>query len=87
LTDIFAIQNEIAETVASKLSASLSPQEQKNIAERPTTNLQAYDLYLQAKQLVANWRFAGEGANDLPKAIKLLEEAIQNDPKFALAYC
>jgi TolB-like protein/Flp pilus assembly protein TadD len=87
LTDIFAIQSEIAEAVASKLSTRLSPEEQKNIAERPTTDLEAYDLYLQAKVLVANWRFVAQGANDLPKAVKLLEEATQKDPKFTLAYC
>lgn len=87
LTDIFAIQSEIAAAVASKLSARLSPEEQKDIAERPTTNVEAYDLYLQAKELVANWRFVAEGANDLPKAVKLLEQATQKDPKFTLAYC
>jgi serine/threonine protein kinase/tetratricopeptide (TPR) repeat protein len=87
LTDIFAIQSEIAGAVASKLSARLSPQEQKNIAERPTTNLEAYDLYLQAKELVPNWRFVAQGADDLRKAVTLLEEATQKDPKFTLAYC
>jgi len=87
LTDIFAIQSEIAQAVASKLSASLSPQEQRNIAERPTTNLEAYDLYLRAKELVANWRFVAQGADDLRKAVKFLEEATQKDPKFTLAYC
>ena len=87
LTDIFAIQSEIAEAVASKLSTRISPEEQKNIAERPTTNVEAYDLFLQAKALVVNWRFVAQGANDLPKAVKLLEEATQKDPKFALAYC
>ena len=68
LTDIFAIQSEIAETVASKLSARLSPEEQKNIGQRPTTNLEAYDLYLQAKELVANWEFVAQGADDLRNA-------------------
>jgi serine/threonine protein kinase/tetratricopeptide (TPR) repeat protein len=87
LTDIFAIQSEIAEAVASKLSARLSPQEQKNIAERPTTNLEAYDLYLKAKELVANWRFVAQGADDLRKAVTFLEGATQKDPKFTLAYC
>jgi eukaryotic-like serine/threonine-protein kinase len=52
LTDIFAIQIEVAQTVASRLSAQLSPQEEKDIAEKPTDNLEAYDLYLQAKQLL-----------------------------------
>jgi serine/threonine protein kinase/Flp pilus assembly protein TadD len=87
LTDIFAIQSEIAQAVASRLSASLSPQEQRNIAERPTTNLEAYDLYLRAKELVANWRFVAQGADDLRKAVTLLEEATRKDPKFTLAYC
>lgn len=86
LTDIFAIQSEIALAVASKLTARLSPEEQKDIGERPTTDLEAYDLYLQAKELVTNWRFAAR-SDDLPKAIKLLDEAIGKDPKFTLAYC
>ena len=86
LTDIFAIQSEIAETVASKLSTRLSPEEQKNIGQRPTTNLEAYDLYLQGKELVLNWVFVYK-PDDLPKGIKLLDEAIEKDPKFTLAYC
>jgi serine/threonine protein kinase/Flp pilus assembly protein TadD len=86
LTDIFAIQSEIAQTVALKLDARLNPQEQKNIGQRPTTNLEAYDLYLQAKELVFNFRFVGQ-PDDIRKAVKLLEEATQKDPKFTLAYC
>jgi serine/threonine protein kinase/Flp pilus assembly protein TadD len=86
LTDIFAIQSEIAEGVASKLSARLSPEEQKNIGRTPTTNLEAYDLYLRAKELVLNWGFLDKPDN-LPKAITLLEEATRKDPKFTLAYC
>jgi serine/threonine protein kinase len=86
LTDIFAIQSEIAQTVASKLSARLSPEERKNIGQGPTTNLEAYDLYLQAKDLVSNWGFLDKPDN-LPKAIKSLKEATRKDPKFTLAYC
>jgi serine/threonine protein kinase len=93
LTDIFAIQSEIAQAVASKLSARLSPEEQKNIAGRPTTNLEAYDLYLQAKPLVSNPNFTTGVLNDqeltirYQKATKLLEEAVKKDPTFVLAYC
>ena len=47
LTDIFAIQSEIAQTVASKLSARLAPEEQKAIEEEATGDLEAYDLYLR----------------------------------------
>ena len=53
LTNIFAIQSEIAQTVASKLSAKLSPKERKDIEDPPTNNLEAYDLYLQNKQLIS----------------------------------
>src|SRR5262249_30504810 len=53
LTDIFSIQSEIAQIVASKLRARLSPEEYKGIEEAPTNNFEAYDLYLRAKQIVA----------------------------------
>jgi TolB-like protein len=49
MTDIFAIQSEIAQTVASKLSARMSPKEKEGIQEKPTENLEAYDLYLKRK--------------------------------------
>jgi TolB-like protein/tetratricopeptide (TPR) repeat protein len=87
LTDIFAIQSEIAQTVASMLSARLSPEEQKSVGERPTTNLEAYDLYLQGKELVMEPIGFRPQNNDAAKAIKLLEGAVRKDPKFALAYC
>lgn len=91
LTNIFAIQSEIAQAVASRLSARLSPEEQKSIAGRPTTNLEAYDLYLQAKSLVSdpntNVSNNQEMAIGYQKATKLLEEAVRKDPTFVLAYC
>ena len=52
LTHIFSVQSEIAQAVASKLSAQLSPEERKDIEDKPTNNLEAYDLYLQGKQLL-----------------------------------
>ena len=52
LTDIFAIQSEVAQTIATKLAATLSPEEKRNIEKRPTENLAAYDLYLRAQQLI-----------------------------------
>ena len=86
LTDIFAIQGEIAQKVAWRLSAQLSPEEREGIEERPTNNLEAYDLYLQAKQLL-NTIPEDSGEKAYSKAISLLEEATQRDPQFALAYC
>jgi serine/threonine protein kinase/Flp pilus assembly protein TadD len=89
LTDIFAIQSEIAQKVASKLSARLSAEEEKGIEEKPTSNLEAYDLYLQAKQLLqANYYILPSSEKEIySKIVDLLEEATQNDGKFALAYC
>jgi serine/threonine protein kinase len=89
LTDIFAIQSEIAQKVASRLSAQLSPEESRDIEEKPTDNLEAYDLYLQAKQLMdaSYWVLPGSAKEIGSKIVSLLEEAIQKDGKFALAYC
>jgi TolB-like protein len=86
LTDIFAIQSEIAQTVADRLRAKLSPAEKKIIEERPTEDLVAYDLYLQAKGM--NVFFAsGDQREALLKQVSLLSEATRRDPGFALAYC
>lgn len=45
LTDIFTIQSEVAQTIADRLTAALSPEERKSIDAKPTSNLTAYDLY------------------------------------------
>ena len=89
LTDIFAIQSEIAQKVASRLSAQLSPEERENIEEKPTSNLEAYDLYFQAKELLinANLSYLKDPRETLLNAIGFLEEATRKDPKCAPAYC
>ncbi len=89
LTDIFAIQNEVAQTIASKLAATLSPGEKNQIESRPTGNLEAYDLYLRATNLITEAQvliFVGNTEKPLRDAIKFLEQAVQLDPNFALAY-
>jgi TolB-like protein/Tfp pilus assembly protein PilF len=90
LTDIFAIQSEIAQTIARKLTATLSPDEKNRIEAKPTDNLAAYDLYLRANEIQLG--FAGSGIlgnveKPLSEAITLLEEAVRLDPNFTLAYC
>jgi serine/threonine protein kinase/Tfp pilus assembly protein PilF len=91
LTDIFAIQSEIAQTIAGKLTATLSPDEKKRIEAKPTENLEAYDLYLQAQELIVNSRLStaiGAGLEGpMRDAVGLLEHAVQLDPNFTLAYC
>jgi serine/threonine protein kinase/tetratricopeptide (TPR) repeat protein len=91
LTDIFAIQSEIAQTIAGKLTATLSPNERKRIEAKPTDNLEAYDLYLHALELIINSRLStavGAGPEGpMRAAVVFLERAVQIDPKFTLAYC
>jgi serine/threonine protein kinase/tetratricopeptide (TPR) repeat protein len=86
LTDIFGIQSEVAQIVASRLSARLSPEEKKRIEAKPTENLEAYDLYLRAKALLASARVSWTEIL-LREAINFLEQALRLDPKFTLAYC
>src|SRR5262245_34818685 len=88
LADVFAIQSEIAQKIADQLQAKLSPGEKSAMSERPTSNIAAYDLYLQAKELIY------EGYVNPPrlrenylKAVQLLDQAIARDPTFVLAYC
>jgi TolB-like protein/Flp pilus assembly protein TadD len=90
LTDIFTIQGEVAQTIAQKLTATLSAEEKKNIEAKVTDSLDAYDLYLQAKKLIANATaslFIGNFEKTLADAITLLDRAVRLDPKFARAYC
>jgi serine/threonine protein kinase len=72
LTDIFGIQSEIAAAVAAKLSAQLSPEEREDIVQRPTEDLEAYDLYLQAKNSIAQFAFTLDQStgNRLLSAVK-----------------
>ena len=90
LTDIFAIQSEVAQTIAKRLTATLSPEEKKWIEAKATDNLQAYDLYLRAKELVLSTRTTGVVGNvvePLRQAILLFDRAVSLDPNFTLAYC
>jgi len=90
LTDIFAIQSEVAQTIATKLAATLSPEEKRNIEKKPTENLEAYELYVRAKELLISVGLAATFADvhkPLAVAVSLLEQAVQLDPKFTLAYC
>ena len=90
MTDIFAIQSEVAQAIAGKLTATLSPEEKRYIEKKPTENLEAYDLYLRAKELIVSVRVSMNLKNvekPLVEAIGLLEQAVRLDPKFTLAYC
>jgi len=87
LTDVFAIQSEIAKAIADQLQAKLSPDEKKAIERPPTTDLAAFDLYSQAKSLLMTTSFRATGNADVRKAVQLLEEAVKRDSFFFDAYC
>jgi TolB-like protein len=83
LTDIFAIQSEIAQTIASKLTATLSLSEQKLIEQKPTENLAAYDLYLKAKALITKTELSWHAVRVVPEGLpgNLLPGMLaRNDP-------
>src|SRR5256884_9764599 len=87
LADVFAIQSEIAKTIAEQLQAKLSPREEDAIEQPPTTDLAAFDLYSRAKSLLLKAAFSATYEPDVRKAIELLDEAVKDDPSFFDAYC
>src|SRR5438045_7350980 len=85
LADVFAIQSEIAKKIADQLQAKISLSEKAAIKKAPTTDLQAYHLYLRAQALFAETTDAVHEREKLPQAAKLLDEAIARDPNFLQA--
>jgi TolB-like protein len=79
--NLFAIQSEISEEIAKALQATLSPQEQQRLNERPTENLAAYNAYLRGRQLMAR-----RNSRDIDKAAEEFQRAVELDPDFALAW-
>jgi tetratricopeptide (TPR) repeat protein len=78
LEDVFAIQEEIARSIAQALRITLTPQEEKTIARKPTENPQAYDFYLRGRSYTRR--------ENSDYALQMFEQAIQLDPNFALAH-
>ena len=87
LADVFAIQSEIAKTIADQLQAKLSPSEKSAIERPPTNDLAAFDLYTRAKNLLLTAAERRSGKADLLQAIDLLNQAVARDPSFSEAYC
>ena len=87
LADVFAIQSEIAKTIADQLQAKISPSEKAAIEKAPTTDLAAFDLYERAKALWADVTDPLHAREKLPQAAQLLDEAVARDPQFLLAWC
>jgi len=87
LADVFAIQSEIAKTIADQLQAKISPNEKAAIEKAPTADLAAFDLYERAKDLWADVTDPVHAEEKLPQAAQLLDEVVARDPQFLLAWC
>jgi non-specific serine/threonine protein kinase len=81
LKDVFEVQDEIARSITQALRITLSPQEEKAIARKPTENTQAYDFYLRGRSFARRVT-----RSDLEFAMQMFERAIELDARFALAY-
>jgi tetratricopeptide (TPR) repeat protein len=81
LTDIFAVESEIAKTIADTLQAKLSGREAATLGARPTENSAAHELYLKGRFF---WN--KRAATDLEKALTYFQQAAKEDPNYALAW-
>jgi TolB-like protein/Tfp pilus assembly protein PilF len=81
LTDIYAVESDIAKTIADQLQAKLTGSEKTAIAKEPTANTEAYELYHKGRSL---WE--KRSGDNIPKAIAFYKQAIERDPNYALAY-
>jgi len=81
LTDIFAVESDIAKTIADTLQAKLTGSEKQMMAAQPTTDTTANEFYQKGRSL---WE--RRSGDNIPKAIEFYEQAIARDPNYALAY-
>jgi adenylate cyclase len=81
LTDIFAIQDDIAHAIVEQLKVRLLPQEEKSIAQAPTNNVEAYTYYLRGRQF-----FHRHTRSYYLLARRMFTKAVELDPKYARAY-
>jgi TolB-like protein/Tfp pilus assembly protein PilF len=81
ITDVFAVESEVAKTIAEKLAAKLTGKEQQAISSRPTDNPAAHELYLKGRFF---WN--KRTGDDLKRAAEYFSQATVADPNYALAY-
>ena len=81
IDNLFAIQSEITETIASQLATTISPEEKRRINRQPTDSLEAFDAYIKGKHRLTRGSFEA-----LRDAEKLFRRAIEIDPDYALAH-
>jgi TolB-like protein/Tfp pilus assembly protein PilF len=80
LTDIFAIQTDVAERIAAALETTLTTDERERLERVPTGDLEAYDLYLRGRYF---WSQRGEG---IRRGLQYFQQALERDPNYARAH-
>lgn len=85
MEDIFSVLAEVTTSIAQKLKATISPEVLKNIEYEPTTDLTAYDYYLQGKEYYNNYMLSSR-QEDFNNADRLFQNALDLDSTFALAF-
>jgi TolB-like protein/Tfp pilus assembly protein PilF len=80
--NVFAVQSEMATSIAAALEAKLSPEEAVSVADIPTQDTRAYDFFLTGSEYLRR----GDYRTYLPLAIQMLERAVAQDPEFGLAH-
>jgi TolB-like protein/Tfp pilus assembly protein PilF len=85
--DLFAIQSELAQSIVTQLKTKLSPKQRAEIEERPTQDLVAFELYLQAKEVIDSYINVEDVRAALLRALQALDQAIKRDENFVSAYC
>jgi TolB-like protein/Flp pilus assembly protein TadD len=86
LNDVFTIEAELTQSLVNRLKATLSASEKLAMRERPTKDLTAYDLYIRAKTLITSQHLDTPEYESFSEAVRLLNQAIERDSAFALAY-
>ena len=81
LDDVFAVQTDIAKQVADALRVKILAPEIDRIDKKPTENTDAYALYLRGR-----YHWNKRHPDDMKKAVKYFEQAVEEDPRFALGY-
>jgi tetratricopeptide (TPR) repeat protein len=82
ITDLMAVQGDLARELSVKLGLRLTSDQQQQLAQRPTTNSEAYQLYLKGNHLYHQFtRVSGE------QALTMFNQALALEPRMALAYC
>lgn len=78
---IFEFQSNVAKKVAASLNAVITPQEEKSIDSKPTTEILAHDLQLKGQEMIRTWRYTGDSLT-LKLAFNLLNQALKVDPQY-----